>query len=120
MKSVTFLLAALLSLGLVSGAQADTFGSVEPIANPDVVDTRPLLRQSLGVREAFARQLLQCGIVDQVIEALSSSRAVNTINGLNTRFDVGAGDLPAPPILPTSIRSSTAARMRPAMTTSRS
>src|SRR5207247_1517259 len=80
-----------LSLWLASSALANTFGSVEPIPNPAVVDTRKLLNQSLDVREAFARQLLQCGIVDQVIEALSSTRAIKTINGLNTRFEVGAG-----------------------------
>ena len=29
--------------------------------------------------------------MDQVIDALTETRAVNTINGLNTRFEVGAG-----------------------------
>src|SRR5580765_2529551 len=91
MKLTTFLMTALLSLVLASGALANTFGSVEPIANPAVLDTGLLQRQPLGVREAFARQLLQCGIVDQVIEALAETHAVNTINGLNTRFEVGAG-----------------------------
>ena len=91
MKFTTFLMTALLSLVLASGALADTFGSVEPIANPAVLDTSLLQRQPLAVREAFARQFLQCGIVDQVIEALAGTRAINTINGLNTRFEVGAG-----------------------------
>jgi len=91
MKFTTFLMTALLSLVLVSGALANTFGSVEPVANPAVLDTSLLQRQPLGVRETFARQLLQCGIVDQVIETLTETHAVSTINGLNTRFEVGAG-----------------------------
>ncbi|HVQ12943.1 MAG TPA: hypothetical protein VMS40_05105, partial [Vicinamibacterales bacterium] len=91
MKFTTFLMTALLSLVLANGALADTFGSVEPVANPAVLDTSLLQRQPLVVREAFARQLLQCGIVDQVIEALAETHAINTINGLNTRFEVGAG-----------------------------
>jgi len=91
MKFATFLMTALLSLALASGALANTFGSVEPIANPAVLDTSLLRHQPLGVREAFARQLLQCGIVDQVIDALAETHAVNTINGLSTRFEVGAG-----------------------------
>jgi len=91
MKFTTFLMTALLWLALASGMNANTFGSVEPVANPAVLDTSLLQRQPLGVREAFARQLLQCGIVDQVIEALAETHAVKTINGLNTRFEVGAG-----------------------------
>ncbi len=64
---------------------------MEPIANPAVIDTRPLRDEPLAVREAFARRLLQCGIVDQVTGALSSTGAIHTVNGLNTRFEVGAG-----------------------------
>jgi len=47
--------------------------------------------QRLDVRAAFAERLLQCGIVDQVIDVLSSNRSVKTINSLNIRFEVGAG-----------------------------
>jgi len=43
------------------------------------------------VREAFADRLLQCGIVNQVVDALSKTRAITTINGLNTSVAVGAG-----------------------------
>jgi hypothetical protein len=91
MKSMTFSVTVMLSLWLAGSSRANTFGSVEPIANPAVIDTSALQRQPLGVRESFARQLLQCGIVDRVIEVLSSSHAISTINGLNTRFEVGAG-----------------------------
>ena len=91
MKATTILLTAALSFSFAGTTRAGTFGSVEPIANPAVIDTRPLRDQSLDVRTAFAEQLFQCGIVDQVISALSSSGAVTTIDGLNTRFEVGAG-----------------------------
>ena len=91
MKATTILLTTALSFSFVGTTLASTYGSVEPIANRAVIDTRPLRDQSLDVRTAFARQLFQCGIVDQVIHALSSSGAVSTINGLNTRFEVGAG-----------------------------
>jgi hypothetical protein len=91
MKAATTLLTTVLSFSFLGAAQANTYGSVEPIANPAVIDTRPLRNQGLDVREAFAERLLQCGIVDQVIHALSSTGAITTINGLNTRFEVGAG-----------------------------
>jgi hypothetical protein len=91
MKATPILLTAVFSLPICAAAQANTFGSVEPIANPAVVDTRLLRDQSLAVREAFAERLLECGIVDRVIQALSTTGAVSTINDLNTRFEVGAG-----------------------------
>jgi len=91
MKAATFVLTGILSSSLATGALASTFGSVEPIANPAVIDTRPLRDQPLAVRAAFAERLFQCGIVDQVIQVLSSTHAISTINGLNTRFQVGAG-----------------------------
>jgi hypothetical protein len=91
MKSTRILLTTALSLSFVSTTLANTYGSVEPIANPAVIDTRPLRDQKLEVREAFAERLFQCGIVDQVIDALSSKRAITTINRLNTRFEVAAG-----------------------------
>ena len=91
MKAATFVLTGILSSSLATGALASTFGSVEPIANPAVIDTRPLRDQPLEIRAAFAERLFQCGIVDQVIQVLSSTHAISTINGLNTRFQVGAG-----------------------------
>ena len=72
-------------------AAANTYGSVEPIPNPDVIDTGPLRDQSLAVKEAFAERVFECGAVDEVIDALVSSAAITTIDGLNTSFDVAAG-----------------------------
>jgi hypothetical protein len=77
---------------LLSGTlQANKYGSVEPLANPAVIDTTPLTDQPLRVREAFATRLLECGIVNRVVDALSSTGAITTINNLNTSFAVGAG-----------------------------
>ena len=80
-----------LVFSLCSTVQANKYGSVEPIANPAVIDTTPLRDQPLRVREAFAERLLQCGVVSQVVDALSATRAITTINNLNTSFAVGAG-----------------------------
>jgi hypothetical protein len=91
MKAATTLLTTVLSLSFLSTAGAGTYGSVEPIANPTVIDTQLLRDQPLDVRGAFAERLLHCGIVDRVIHALSTTRAITTINGLNTHFEVGAG-----------------------------
>jgi hypothetical protein len=85
------LVTAVLFLSLCSTVQANKYGSVEPIANPAVIDTTPLRDQPLKVREAFANRLLQCGIVSRVVDVLSSTGAINTINNLNTSFAVGAG-----------------------------
>jgi hypothetical protein len=83
--------AAVLSFALGSTLQANTYGSVEPLANPAVIDTSLLRDQPLRVREAFANRLFQCGIVNRVVDALSSTGAITTINDLNTHFAVGAG-----------------------------
>ncbi len=91
MKAATILKTAVLSFAIGSTALANTYGSVEPIANSRVIDTGPLGDSSLDVREAFAERLLECGIVDRVIEALTRNGSVHTINGLNTHFEVGAG-----------------------------
>jgi hypothetical protein len=90
----TRLTAAVLTVALAvpcSTLHANKYGSVEPIANSAVIDTALLSAQPLKVREAFANRLLQCGIVNQVVEALSKTRAITTINGLNTSVAVGAG-----------------------------
>ena len=84
-----FVVVLLLSLGETLGAS--TYGSVEPLANPAVLDTSAIKDQPLRVREAFATRLLQCGVVDRVIDALSSTGAITTVNKLNTHFEVGAG-----------------------------
>jgi hypothetical protein len=78
-------------LALGATLTASTYGSVEPFANAAVIDTTALTNQPLRVREAFATRLLQCGIVDRVIDALSSTGAITTVNKLNTHFQVGAG-----------------------------
>ncbi len=91
MNAATIVKATVLWLVLTGTALANTFGSVEPFASQAVVDIGPLRNQSLDVREAFADRLLQCGIVDRVVATLSSTGSVTTINGLNTRVQVGAG-----------------------------
>jgi len=91
MKMSTRVVTALLFVAFCGTVQANKFGSVEPIANPDVIDTTLLRDQPLRVREAFATRLLQCGIVKDVEEALTSTGAISTINDLNTHFAVGAG-----------------------------
>ena len=62
-----------------------------PSRTADVIDTSPLLDQPLRVRAAFATRLLQCGIFSRVVDVLSSTGAITTINNLNTQFEVGAG-----------------------------
>jgi hypothetical protein len=84
-------LTAVLVVSLSGTLQANKYGSVEPIANPAVIDTTPLRDQPLRVREAFATRLLECGVVHRVIGALTQTRAISTINSLNTQFAVGAG-----------------------------
>ena len=91
MRITASLVAVALSIALNATLQANTYGSVEPIANPDVIDTTPLRNQPLRVREAFATRLLQCGVVGQVVDVLSATHAIKTINNLNTSFSVGAG-----------------------------
>jgi hypothetical protein len=87
----TLLLAAALSFVVSATALANTYGSVEPIANPAVINTDPLREASLEVRRAFGKRLLECGIVDDVVEALTDHDVITTINDLNTRFQLSAG-----------------------------
>jgi hypothetical protein len=91
MRVPASLVTLVLFLSFCGTLRANTYGSVEPIANPAVIDTRLLRDQPLKVREAFATRLLQCGIVSQVVDALFSTGAITTINDLNTHFAVGAG-----------------------------
>ena len=91
MKSARVCLFAVCSLSLVVDVRANTYGSVEPIANPAVIDTTPLRDQSLRVRVEFAKRLFGCGIVDDVIDVLSKTDAISTVNDLNMQFQVGAG-----------------------------
>jgi hypothetical protein len=91
MRFTARIVTVVLVVSLSSTLQANKYGSVEPIANPAVIDTTPLRNQSLRVREAFATRLLECGVVNQVVGALTATRAISTINGLNTQVAVGAG-----------------------------
>jgi hypothetical protein len=91
MRATSSLVTVVLSFLLSGIVHANTYGSVEPFANPAVIDTNPLRDLPLNVREAFATRLLQCGIVSGVVDALSSTGAITTINSLNTQFAVGAG-----------------------------
>ena len=91
MKVTNRLCTVVLCLALGATLRANTYGSVEPLANPAVIDTTAIKNQPMRVREAFAARLLQCGIVDRTIDALSSTGAITTVNNLNTHFQVGAG-----------------------------
>ena len=91
MRVTAIVVTAALSFPLSASLQANTYGSVEPFANPAVIDTSALRDQPLRVREAFATRLLQCGLVSQVTSVLTSTGAIRTINDLNTHFAVGAG-----------------------------
>ena len=70
---------------------ATTYASVEPLANPSVVETGALRDRSLAVREAFAERVFQCGVVDDVVSALTATGAIASVNSLNTSFEVTAG-----------------------------
>jgi hypothetical protein len=90
-KTAKLLVVALCAMSSVGAAQAETLGSVEPIASTTVVDIAPLVAQDLDVRTAFAERLLQCGIVDDVEGLLSKQGVTRSINDRNTRFRVAAG-----------------------------
>jgi hypothetical protein len=91
MKTTTSLLTVILCVLLSATLDANIYGSVEPIANSAVLATDPLRDQPLRIRQAFANRLLQCGIVNRVVDALTRAGAISTINDLNTHFAVGAG-----------------------------
>lgn len=91
MRKTAALVSLVLSVALSDSLHATTYGSVEPIANQAVIDTTPLLNQPLQVREAFARRIFQCGIVDRVLDVLTSTGAIRSVNALNAHFAVGAG-----------------------------
>jgi hypothetical protein len=76
-----------------SGAfdQTLTYGSVEAIPNPTVVDTTPLRALPLSAREAFVDRVLACGYASQVVDLLTRTGAISTVNASNTSFSVSAG-----------------------------
>src|SRR5918995_3893041 len=99
-RAAVAVLVVVVSLSLVESASGGTFGdfdrslsygSVEAIPNPAVVDTQPLRSQSLAVREAFVERVLACGYVDRVLDALTVTGAITTIDDDNGAFAVGAG-----------------------------
>ena len=80
MRVTTGVVAAIVSLSLGVTLGASTYGSVEPIATPDVIDTSALSAQPLSVREAFAARLLECGIVSRVVPDASFDAEVERIS----------------------------------------
>ncbi len=100
MKALTSLIVFLLLVALAVPAGADasftpvddnTYGSVEPVPNPTVIDTTPIRDLSLSTREALADRIFACGVVDDVIDALTATGAISTIDDSNSLFDVSAG-----------------------------
>ncbi|MBT8447760.1 MAG: hypothetical protein KJO38_11450, partial [Gammaproteobacteria bacterium] len=89
MRRFAIFLPVLLSFS--STTVANTYGSVEPVPNPAVLDTSALRDADIRVREAFAERVLECGVIDEVIDVLNWSAAISTINDLNTSFSVTAG-----------------------------
>ena len=86
-------LALSVPVSAASGAfdQALTYGSVEAIPDPTVVDTTPLRALPLGVREAFVERVLDCGYTNQVVGVLARTGATTTINASNISFSVAGG-----------------------------
>jgi hypothetical protein len=64
---------------------------VEAIPNPVVVDTTPLRSKDLAVREAFVQRVVACGYVSDVVDALTKTGAISTIDGDNLSVDVAGG-----------------------------
>jgi len=88
----------ILSLSIVALAvppvAATTFMSVEPIPNEDVVGPDVLvniLSLEYGDRSDWAQLLIDCGLVQGVMDALSSDGTLSTVNSANTDFGVAAG-----------------------------
>jgi hypothetical protein len=77
---------------------ATTFMSVEPIPTADVVGQAALdAIESAGYSnlERWANLLLDCGIVQDVIDELDADQAITTVTGTNTQFRVAAGGFEA-------------------------
>jgi len=78
---------------------ATTYISVEPVPSEDVVGQNALdriLTAGYPNLELWSSRLLSdCGIVQNVIDALASNGAISTVNAGNTRFLVAAGGFEA-------------------------
>jgi hypothetical protein len=99
-KISRFLTIVLLAITLwVHPVTATTYISVEPIPNRDVVGENALARiLTVGYPnlEHWSNRLLNdCGIVQDVIDVLTSNSAISTVNTSNTRFLVAAGGFEA-------------------------
>ena len=90
-----FACSLILLFGLaVSPASATTYISVEPIPNQDVVGEEVLgnlVALSFETRAQWAQLLLDCGLVQGVLEALAADGTVASVNMSNTFFGVAAG-----------------------------
>src|SRR5512134_3325465 len=86
------ILAAALATRVVA---ATTYISVEPIPSRDVVGQAALgqiLSAGYPNLEQWGNRLLNdCGIVQRVIDVLTSNQAISTVNSGNTTFRVAAG-----------------------------
>ncbi len=95
----TLLTAAVLTLALALAATpvgAITYASVEPIPNRDVVGQGVLDNLTglpFDIRARWAQLLLDCDVVQGVIDALTSDGTITTINSTNTFFGVAAGGI---------------------------
>jgi hypothetical protein len=76
-------------------ASATTYMSVEPVPNRDVVGADNLAAiRSIGyanLERWSQRLLLECRVVDSVIDALSANAAIHSVTITNTRVVVAAG-----------------------------
>jgi hypothetical protein len=92
-RFVTALVLAVMSAA--HSVRATTYISVEPIPSRDVVGEDALaaiLSAGYENLERWSNLLLnQCGMVQSVIDALASNRAIGTVNAGNTSFRVAAG-----------------------------
>ena len=83
-----------LVLFAASPAMATTYVSVEPIPNQDVVGSEVLGRLvalPFETRALWAQQLLDCGLVQDVLDALAADGTISSVNMSNTFFGVAAG-----------------------------
>jgi hypothetical protein len=79
---------------LAQPAVATTFISVEPIPSASVVgdaNLEKILNIGYARLEAWSHKLVGCRIIEGVIDALSSDRAINTVDSSNTRYAIQAG-----------------------------
>jgi hypothetical protein len=82
----------------IHAATRITYISVEPIPSRDVVGQDALAKiEGVGYPnlELWSQRLLTCGIVQEVIDVLSSHGAISTVNPGNTSFRVAAGGFEA-------------------------